>query len=131
MAGGTVGLFLWEYQTELSKGIPNALVLLEAQTMAATTMVLFQVFYLIDCRSLNLPIHKISAFSNLSIYLGIAVVVLAQTAFVYTPFMNQWFHTAPLNTEAWTMSILVAFSILIIIGIEKWIRFKYLKNIEV
>lgn len=130
MSGGTIALFLWEYQVELSNGVPHALVVLEAQTMAATTMVLFQVFYLIDCRSLNLPIHKISAFSNPSIYYGIAGVLLAQSAFVYSPFMNQWFHTAPLNAEAWGLSFIVAFSILIIIGIEKWIRYKYFKNIE-
>ena len=131
MAGGTIGLFLWEYQAELSKGISNDLAVSEAQTMAATTMVLFQVFYLIDCRSLKLPIHKIAVFSNPSIYFGIAGVLLAQAAFVYIPFMNHWFHTSPLKAEAWGMSLLVAFSILIIIGIEKWIRYNYFRNIEV
>ena len=131
MAGGTIGLFLWEYQVEFSKGIPVDLAVSEAQTMAATTMVLFQVFYLIDCRSLKLPIHKIAIFSNPSIYFGIAGVLLAQAAFVYIPFMNHWFHTSPLNAEAWGISFIIAFSIPIIIGIEKWIRYKYFKNIEV
>lgn len=131
MAGGTIGSFLWEYHLELSKGISSSLAVSEAQTMAATTMVLFQVFYLIDCRSLKLPIHKIAVFSNPSIYFGIGGVLLAQAAFVYIPFMNLWFHTSPLNTKAWAMSFLVAFSILIIIGIEKWIRYKYFKDIEI
>ncbi|MFN4764585.1 cation-translocating P-type ATPase [Gillisia sp. Q332] len=131
MAGGTIGLFLWEYHLELSKGISKDLAVSEAQTMAATTMVLFQVFYLIDCRSLKLPIHKIAVFSNPSIYFGIAGVLFAQAAFVYIPIMNHWFHTSPLKAEAWGMSFIVAFSILIIIGIEKWIRYHYFKNIEV
>jgi magnesium-transporting ATPase (P-type) len=131
MAGGTVGLFLWEYNHELSKGVAHSLAATEAQTMAATTMVLFQIFYLIDCRSLNLPIHKIPVFSNPSIYVGIGCVLLAQAAFVYFPLMNQWFHTAPLMADAWGFSFSVAFSILIIIGIEKWIRYKYFKNMEV
>ncbi|WP_158858598.1 cation-translocating P-type ATPase [Lunatibacter salilacus] len=131
MAGGTIGLFLWEYHVELSKGISHALAETEAQTMATTTMVLFQVFYLLDCRSLSLPIHKIAVFSNPSIYLGIAGVLLAQSAFVYIPFMNQWFHTAPLNVAAWMFSCIAAFSVLIIIGIEKWIRYKYFKTMNV
>jgi len=130
MAGATSGLFLWEYYIELSKGVSHTLAAREAQTMAATTMVMFQVFYLIDCRSLSLPIHKIPAFSNPSVYIGIAVVLIAQAAFVYTPFMNQWFHTARLNQEAWGFSLLVAFSILIIIGAEKWIRYNYFKNVD-
>ena len=128
MAGGTIGLFLWEYQVELSKGVTHALAVSEAQTMAATTMVLFQVFYLIDCRSLTRPIHKIPIFSNRFVYYGIAGVILAQAAFVYLPTMNNWFYTSPLNAEAWGMSFTVAFSILIIIGIEKWIRYKYFKD---
>lgn len=130
MAGATSGLFLWEYYIELSKGVSHALAAREAQTMAATTMVLFQIFYLIDCRSLSLPIHKIPVFSNPSVYIGIAAVLLAQAAFVYIPFMNQWFHTARLNQEAWGFSFLIAFSILIIIGAEKWIRYKYFKNVD-
>lgn len=128
MAGGTIGLFLWEYHVELAKGIAIDIAVSEAQTMAATTMVLFQVFYLIDCRSLKLPIHKIAVFSNPSIYVGITGVLIAQTTFVYIPFMNKWFHTSPLNTEAWGMSFIVAFSILIIIGIEKWIRYNFYKE---
>jgi Ca2+-transporting ATPase len=131
MAGGTIGLFLWEYYAELAKGVSHTLASTEAQTMAATTMVLFQIFYLIDCRSLSLPIHKIPAFSNPYVYFGIAAVLIAQAAFVYIPFMNQWFQTARLNLEAWGFSFLIASSILIIIGIEKWIRHKYFKNLDV
>ncbi len=130
MAGGTIGLFLWEYHFELSSGTDHALAISEAQTMAVTSMVLFQVFYLIDCRSLKLPIHQIGIFSNPSIYLGIVGVLLAQASFVYIPFMNRWFHSAPLNGEAWGLSFMVAFSILIMIGIEKWVRHKYFKGIE-
>jgi magnesium-transporting ATPase (P-type) len=128
MAGGTIGLFLWEYNIELSRGIGHSLAISEAQTMAVTAMVLFQVFYLIDCRSLHFSANKIGLFSNPSIYMGIATVLLAQTAFVYFPFMNRWFHSSPLKAQAWGVSAAVAFSILIIISIEKWVRRKFFKN---
>jgi len=128
MAGGTIGLFLWEYNIELSRGTAHALALSEAQTMAVTTMVLFQTFYLIECRSLKFSVSKIGLFSNPSVFLGIAVVLLVQYFFVYMPFMHQWFHSSDLKIEAWGVSAAVAFSILIIIGIEKWIRQKYFSN---
>lgn len=130
MAGGTIGLFLWEYNKELSRGMAHSLAISEAQTMAVTAMVLFQVFYLIDCRSLNFSVNKIGLFSNPFIYIGIATVLLVQVAFVYFPFMNRWFHSSPLKAEAWGVSAMVAFSILIIISIEKWIQRKYFKSVK-
>ena len=39
-----------------------------------------------------------------------------------------WFHTARLDGGAWGFSIVVASCILIITGIEKWIRYKYFKS---
>lgn len=129
MAGGTIGLFLWEYTIELSRVTEQSLAVSEAQTMAVTSMVFFQVFYLIDCRSLKFSVRKIGIFSNPTIYIGISLVLLVQTAFVYAPFMNRWFHSSTLKAEAWGLSAAVAFSIMIIIGIEKWLRQKYyLKN---
>jgi Ca2+-transporting ATPase len=131
MAGETIGLFLWEYNIDMSRGIAHSQAISEAQTMAVTAMVLFQAFYLINCRSLNFPVHKIGLFSNPSIYIGIATVLFLQTSFVYFPFMNRWFHSSPLKAEAWGVSTMFAFSILIPIGIEKWVRRKYFKNIKV
>jgi potassium/sodium efflux P-type ATPase len=128
MAGGTIGLFFWEYNFELARGTAKALALSEAQTMAVTAMVFFQVFYLIECRSLKFSVNKIGLFSNLSIYLGIVIVLLVQVSFVYLPFMNQVFKSSPINFDAWGISVSVAFSILIIIGFEKWVRRKYFKN---
>ena len=96
--------------------------------MAATTMVLYQIFYLIDCRFLDLPIHHVQFFSNPSVYVGIATVLLAQATLVYFPFMNKWIHTARFDGGAWGFSFVVASSILITIGVEKWIRYKYFKN---
>jgi Ca2+-transporting ATPase len=125
MAAGTIALFLWEYYAELARGTDTALALSEAQTMAVTAMVLFQVFYLIECRSLKYSSFKIGLFSNPSIYLGITIVLLVQVCFVYLPFMNQVFKSSPLYFDAWVLSASVAFSILIIIGFEKWMRRKY------
>ena len=129
MAGGTISMFLWEYKVELARGTTQLLAISEAQTMAVTTMVLFQIFYLINCRSLKYPIAKIGFFSNPSIFIGIIAVLLAQLTFVYSPFMNSLFHSSSLKAEAWAISAALAFSIVPVIGIEKWIRKKYIPGV--
>lgn len=127
-AGGALGIFIWEYNLELSRGMTPAVAISEAQTMVVTVTVLFQVFYLINCRSLKYPIHKIGFLSNPSIFLGILLVLLAQLAFVYLPFMNYWFHSSPLKADAWIVSLCLAFIILPVISLKKWIQLKISKE---
>lgn len=124
MAGGTIALFLWKYHQESGS---SGDIIAKAQTMAVTSMVLFQVFYLFNCRSLTHSAARLGLFSNLYIYFGAAAVLLAQAGFVYLPFMHDWFHVAPLSLSDWCLCALVAFSILVIIAAEKWVR-QFLKK---
>ncbi len=120
MAAGTIGLFYWEYFTELGRGIAENTVLAEAQTMSVTSLMFFQVFYLLNCRSFRFSVFRMGFFSNPYILLGIGFVVLAQIGFVYIPFMNTLFSSSPLNLEAWLVAVSVAFVILPIVAFEKW-----------
>ncbi|NJD19426.1 MAG: HAD-IC family P-type ATPase, partial [Gemmatimonadetes bacterium] len=119
MTAGAVGLFLYEYGLETASGVPAQVALGEAQTMAVTTVVLFQVFYLLNCRSLRDTIFRIGLFTNPYVYLGIAVLLLLQLAFVYTPFMNAVIGTLPLNGGALAKSLLVSLTVLPVITLEK------------
>lgn len=122
MAGGSIGLFFWEYGMELSRGTVQSLAYAEAQTMAVTYIVLFQLFYLFNCRSLRYSVFKLGFFSNRWIFLGVAMTLLAQLGFVYLPFMNTWFHSAPVKLDAWALSAGLAFLVCPIIAFTKWIR---------
>jgi Ca2+-transporting ATPase len=122
MAGGAVGLFLWEYRLELARGAVESAAIAEAQTLAVTAIVLFQIFYLWNCRSLRHSVLKIGVFSNRWVFGGISLALLAQVGFVHLPVMNRWFHTAPLRLDAWVLSTGVAFMIIPIMALEKWIR---------
>src|SRR5690606_12272048 len=84
MTGGAIALFLWEYNKELPH-VGHNLALREAQTMTVTAVIFFQIFYLLNCRSLRASVFSIGLFSNMTIYLGIAVLLVAQAAFVYLP----------------------------------------------
>lgn len=121
MASGTIGLFFWEYFTELGKEVAEKTVIAEAQTMSVTSLMFFQVFYLLNCRSFRFSLFRMGFFSNPYILFGIGFVILAQLGFVYIPFMHTLFGSSPLNLEAWLFSIAIALSILPIVGLEKWI----------
>lgn len=122
MAAGALALFLIEYYVHVEAGAPAARALAEAQTEAVTTVILFQIFYLLNCRSLKGSLLTIGLWSNPWVYLGIAVVLLLQLGFIYLPFMNTVFGSGPLSATSWLEAIAVAVLIMPVIGIEKWWR---------
>jgi uncharacterized integral membrane protein len=50
------------------------------------------------------------------------VILLLQAAFVYLPFMNAVFGSAPLGLQAWLEAALVGALIMPVTGAEKWWR---------
>jgi magnesium-transporting ATPase (P-type) len=118
MALGTIGLFLWEYYREISYGTPEATALAEAQTMATTALILFQIFYLFSCRHLNSK-TRLPFFSNHFLFIGIGAVLLAQIAFIYSPFLNKIFKSAALDLESILISLLIACLMIPVIAIKK------------
>jgi Ca2+-transporting ATPase len=122
MAAGALGLFLLEFVTETGRGVGTRTALAEAQTMAVTTVILFQIFYLLNCRSLHDSVLKIGLWSNPWVYAGIGAILLLQAGFVYLPFMNALFGTAPLPASVILQALAVALVVLPVIGAEKWLR---------
>jgi Ca2+-transporting ATPase len=119
MAAGAVGLFLYEYQAGGGAG-PEALA--RAQTMAVTTVVMFQIFYLLNCRSLRDSILRIGLFSNPAVFAGIGAILVLQATFVYAPFMHEIFGSAALAPGDVLASALAGAIILPVVGFEKWWR---------
>lgn len=119
MTTGTIALFFWEYFSELAKGTSEKIAISEAQTLAVTTLMFFQVFYLFNCRSLRYSLFKIGLYSNPFVLVGILFVLLTQVAFVYVPLMNTFFGSSPLNIEAWLTAIAVGLLIAPLIALEK------------
>lgn len=128
MAISTILLFLWNYHTEIAKGTLQNTALSEAQTTAVTTIMLFQIFYLFHCRSLRGQVSKLNFLSNPYVFLGVGIVLFAQTAFIYMPLMNRLFHSSSLNFQALLICILVAFLIVPIMALERFFRRKLKKK---
>jgi Ca2+-transporting ATPase len=119
MTAATVSAFLWEYYAELNRGVPQALALAESQTIAVTTIIIFQCFYLANCRSLRYSFTAVGFFTNRMFYLGVALVLILQTAFIYLPPAHALFGSAPLNLEAWVKAAVIGAVILPFMILEK------------
>ena len=119
MTAGAIGLFLYEFEVAGAGG-PEAMA--KAQTMAVTTVIMFQIFYLINCRSLRDSVRKIGVFSNKTVFAGIAAIIALQAMFIYAPFMQSIFDSSALTLGDLLASILVGAVILPVVGLEKWWR---------
>ncbi len=122
MAAGAIGLFLIEYGGLAATRDGALLDYAQAQTTAVTTVVFFQIFYLLNCRSLTDPIGRIGWLSNPWVFAGIGAILVLQAGFVYLPFMNALFGSAPLAATAWLEAAAVGLLIVPIISLEKWWR---------
>ncbi|WP_237144410.1 cation-transporting P-type ATPase [Pontibacter pamirensis] len=114
------------YYYEMEQGATAA----QARTVATTTLVVLEAFYLFSCRSLVRPMREIGLFTNMWIYYGIGAMFLFQALFIYVPFMNTLFGSSPLDA----MQVLRIFGagvvLLIIVTIEKYFRFKSNARLE-
>jgi len=128
MTAGTIMLFSWEYANSLATGMVQADALAKSQTIAVTFIIMFQIFYLINCRSLKDSVSKIGFFSNKIIFWGIATVLVLQALFIYTPFMQNVFGTASLDLRGLLISLIAGSLIFPIIGVEKWLAKKLLRE---
>src|SRR5688572_19002518 len=90
------------------------------QTMAFTTLMLFQIFNVLNARS-----DEQSAFVRLLtngwLWGAVLLSVLLQFLVVYMPFLQRAFGTVPLNGGDWLFCIAVASSVLLLREITKLI----------
>lgn len=126
----TIVLFNWEYAYSLKTGMAQTDALARSQSIAVTFIIFFQIFYLINCRSLKDSVFKIGLFSNGFIFLGIGSIMLLQAMFLYTPFMQKVFGTASLEGKGLFISFVAGSLIFVVISIEKWILRELLNKKE-
>lgn len=113
-----VALFRWEY--DLQTAVERE-PLAEAQTMAVTTVIMFQIYYVLMSRSLNDPIRAIGYFSNPWVFVGIGITLALQAAFVYAPPLQAVFGTAALEPAELGLSALTGLIVVPVILFDKWL----------
>jgi magnesium-transporting ATPase (P-type) len=121
MTAGAVAVFLWTFGPHLEQGAADPRGLAEAQTLAVTTVILFQVFYLQKSRSLRDPVWRIGWLSNPTVYLGVGIILLAQACFIYLAPLQAVFGSAPLEWTDLVVAALIGFLIVPVVALEKWL----------
>jgi len=112
---GGFGLFLWE------KDVRNAPIE-EARTVVVNLVVVVEMFYMLSCRSLMRPVRSIGFWSNPWVVPSLALMLGLQLLFTYSPPMNRWFGSAPINAGAWWRITLVGCCVYGAVALEKWLR---------
>lgn len=97
-----MGIFVWE----LFKGS----VIAKARTMALTTAIVFELFFIFNCRSEKLSAFRMNPFSNKWLIFAVVITLLLQAMVIYVPFFNSVFGTVPIGLADWILIILVCSS---------------------
>jgi magnesium-transporting ATPase (P-type) len=116
MLAGAFWLFFWELRVANANEAA-------ARTAVINVIVLVEVAYLFNCRSLSNSIVAIGWFTNRWAIAGSLAMLAAQLLLTYAPVMNRLFHTSPIEAEAWLRIAAVAGVAFVAVEIEKWIRF--------
>jgi len=109
MAVGTLFLFKNYYEADLVK----------AWTISLTVLAAFQWFNAWNCRSDNKSIFRMNPFSNKYLVLATITVITLQLLAIYTPVMNTFLKTVPLNLSDWMVIMPVAVLIVFVEEIRK------------
>jgi len=107
---------------ELSQEWGNSLE--QAQTIAVNAIVVVESGYLFACRSIRLPLWRIGVFSNLWVWGGAALMLLAQLLFTYTPAMNMLFHSQPIGWIWWLYFTIAGVLVFAAIEASKYITLR-------
>ncbi len=82
-----------------------------AQTMAFTTLVLFQLFTVFNARSDERTVF-VEMFSNKWLWRAVLLSLLLQASVIYVPVLQQAFSTVSLSLGDWLRCVAVASSVL-------------------
>jgi len=86
--------------------------LAHAQTIAFSTLVIFQMFNVLNCRSEEKSIFELGFFSNLKLIAAIILSLLLQIIVIYTP-IRVYFQTVSLSAMDWVYVVLMSSLVLI------------------
>lgn len=110
------GLWLFHYEYELTGSLARA------QTVALTTVVLFQNFHVGNSRSEFRSAFLLSPLRNPFLLIAAITATTIHTLALYLPFTQFILRVEPIEPEAWLRSVLVALSVVVVVELHKWIR---------
>ncbi len=122
MVVGSLGFFLWEE----ARGASIEL----ARTVAVNALVVGEVFYLINCRSLLASSFGRRGFArSRPVLIAVASVLLLQLLFTYASPFQKLFSTVALDLAVWWRILLFGLALFGVVEAEKaWLRFRKVRT---
>ena len=100
-----------------------------ARTMAVNTLIAMEVFYLFSMRyGYGTSVTWRGVLGTRPVLISLALVTIAQLLFIYAPFMQNIFHTHALTFSDLVLIFASGVAVLVIIELEKQIRFALKRN---
>jgi len=113
IGGTTLGVYLY--------GQAHADTYEIGQTTAVTMLALGQLAFLFNCRFLNSSsLTPRALVGNRAIWIAAGLLFALQLVYVYAPFMNSWFRSAPLPFDHWLGVLALAVGIFLVVELAKW-----------
>jgi magnesium-transporting ATPase (P-type) len=120
------GATLTEFFVARAGGYPLAV----AQTAAVNMLALGQLAYLLNCRFVTSSSLRPQVFrGNPWVWRMAGSMIVLQLVFTYAPFMNTWFHSAPITIRGWSVAIALSILIFLIIETAKWVGRRFLPSL--
>jgi len=119
IALGTLWVFADEMNGDLTDGAPG---IERARTMAFTTLMMFQMVNVLNCRSIKESLFRAGFFKNRKLWLAIGISVALQATVLYVPFLSDAFGTVALGAMDWAKVILVSLSVFVVVEVWKFIE---------
>ena len=93
-----------------------------ARSVALTTMVFFQFYQAMNCRSETLSIFEMHPLSNPFLFVSMIGAFYAHLAVLYVPALQYIFRTVPLDFGQWIVVIASSVTVVIVVELDKLIR---------
>jgi Ca2+-transporting ATPase len=114
MGAGMLAMFRWELDSSDS--------LVTAQTVALTTMVVFQVFQAGNSRSETESVFRRNPFSNRLLFIATIAALGIHVAALYLPPTQYVLRVEPISLDTWARIVVVATSIIVVMELHKVLR---------
>lgn len=112
LVAASFGMFLWELERGLAIEV--------ARTAAVNTLVMGEIFYLLNCRRLTGSIlSREGLLGNPRVLQAIGLLLVLQLLFTHLPLAQSLFGTASLDAAAWARIVAAGMLILVAVEFEK------------
>ncbi|BBY17784.1 cation-translocating P-type ATPase [Mycolicibacterium litorale] len=119
------GAALTEFFVARAGGVALAV----AQTAAVNMLSLGQLAYLLNCRFVTSSSLRPKVFKgNPWVWRMAGAMLVLQLLFTYAPFMNDWFHTAPITIRGWLVAIALAIAVFLVVELAKWVGRRFMPS---